>query len=158
VPDIVSLRNIGAYLTVRSTALQATAVAGGTGNNTTSTGFTIDREGFGSGSLPDSALFAIMFQATLASGATLSQAFDVQHAPDAATWTDYSTTAETVVGTGPSGGGAVHGQTVLAVNLRGAARYIRLNSKPVHSATGTDTSISFAVAVLGGFDRLAAPI
>lgn len=155
--NIVVQRNVAALITQRAASAPGSAVAAGSGDATTVTGISINREGLGNGSLPDSALFAVNFGATLASGKTLSLALTVQDSADNSSWSDYQTQASAVVATGPSGGGVVNGQANLGVNLTSARQWIRLNWQPDLSATGTDTSVGIGVAVLAGFDRLAAP-
>jgi hypothetical protein len=153
--DIVLQRNIGALGDIKRLTDHSTATAGGTGAATTVTGNTVDREGFGTGSLPMSALVSVAYEATLQSGATLSLAIDVQNAPDGATWADYQTVAATVVATGPSGGGTVKGEYNTQVLLSSAQRYIRFNYQPTFSSTGTDTFYADGVGFFAGFDRLA---
>ena len=155
--DITQQRDIGALVDLKRLTDHATSTAGGSGDGTTVTGNTIDREGFGNGSLPLSALMGVIFETTLQSGATLSVGYDVQSSPDNSTWADYQTATYAVAATGPSGGGAVKGQFNVRVNLTSAARYVRFNYAPKCSSTGTDTSYSDGVGVFGGFDRLAAP-
>lgn len=155
--DIVVQRNIGAEGTLKRLSDHSTAIAGSTGDTTSVTGITIDRAGFGNGSLPLSAVMGVVFETTLASGATLSLGYAVQEGADGTNWSDYQTGTYAVVATGPSGGGAVKGQFDVAVNLSSARRYVRINYQPKHSATGTDTSYADAVGFFAGFDRLAAP-
>lgn len=154
---IVQIHNIGAYVAERVASAPLAFTAAGAGDNATFTGIAIDRESFAGGSLPDSALFAILFGATLASGATLTVAVGVQDSADNSAWSDYATQAAQTAATGPSGGGAVNGQVPFPVNLGSARRYVRANYKPDLSAAGTDTCVAIAAAALGGFDRLAAP-
>lgn len=149
--------NIGAVVDIVYASAAAAATAAGTGDNTTTTGTTIDRQGLTNGSMPRSALFSTLFDATLASGATLSIGYAVQDSPDGSNWSDYQTAAKVVVGTGPSGGGAVKGQFNIQVDLNSARRYVRYNSLQDLSAGGTDTSVTRSAAVLGGFDRLPSP-
>lgn len=155
--DIVTQHNIGAKADLVYASAAATATAGGTGDATTTTGVTIDRAGLSNGSLPKSALFGAIYDATLASGATLSIGYAVQDSADGSTWADYQTAAGVVVGTGPSGGGAVKGSLNVQCDLQSARRYVRFNSKPDLSASGTDTAVTRSVAVMGGFDRLPSP-
>lgn len=157
---IVQTRNIGALGDLLRLSDQAALTAAGAGDATTVTGQTIDRFSIGSnsnGSPPLSALVAVLFSATLASGKTLSVTFDVQDSPDGTNFSDYATTAAIVVATGPSGGGTVRGQSELQVSLTSARRYVRLLFVPDLSATGTDTAVAIGAAFVGGFDRLAAP-
>ena len=154
--DTVLIRNIGQYITTRRASPAGTG-AQTAGATASITGVTIDREGFAGGSLPDSAQFAVLFDATLQSGKTLSIAFDVQHSTNNSSWTDFATNATAVVATGPSGGGAVQGATSFNVNLVPAYRYVRLVTVPTLSATGTDTVTMVASVALAGYDRLASP-
>lgn len=154
--DLVLTHNVAAYITTRRASPAGTG-AQTAGANATVTGVTIDRGGFAGGSLPRSMEAAVLFDTTLASGKTLSVAFDVQHSTNNSTWTDFATTAAVVVATGPSGGGAAQGATSYPVDLGAAYRYIRVNWVPSMSNTGTDTVTGLAVAVLAGYDRLASP-
>lgn len=155
--DIVQTKNIGALVDVERAADHATSTAGGTGDATTVTGTTIDRQGFSSGALPQSALFGVLYEATLQSGKTLSIGYAVQEGPDGTNWSDYQTATYAVVSTGASGGSTNKGQFNVPVDLTGARRYVRFNYSPKCSATATDTTYSDAVGVFGGFPRLAAP-
>ncbi len=155
--DQVVSKNIGAIVTDRIASQSLSWTAAGAGDNTTKTGLTIDRAAFvNNGSLPESAIFSLLADATLASGATLSVAWTVQHSTDNSNWTTYgaNTTASTAFLTGPSGGGRVTGQNNFAVNLSSAFRYVRANFVPDLSAAGTDTAVAIAAATLAGFDRL----
>lgn len=154
--DITLQRNVGALGDLKRLTAHGTSTAGGSGDGTTITGLTIDREGFGNGSLPLSALMSVIFEATLQSGATLSIGYDVQNSPDGSTWTDYQTATYAVAATGPSGGGAVAGEFNVQVNLTSAMRYVRLNYAPKCSSTATDTTYSDGVGFFAGFDRLPA--
>jgi hypothetical protein len=154
--DIVQTKNIGALIDVVRAGAAAAATAGGSGNTTTTTGATIDRMGYG-GSMPRSALASIIYDATLASGKTLSLGYSVQNAPDGSTWTDYATATYAVVATGASGGSVAAGEFNIQVDLNNAQRYVRFNTNPSLSATGTDTAVTRAVLAIAGFDRLAAP-
>jgi hypothetical protein len=155
--DITTQRNIASLGDLKRLADHATSTAAGTGDATSVTGLTIDRQGFGNGSMPASALVGVHYETTLASGATLSIGYAVQDSADNSTWADYQTATYALAATGPSGGGAVKGSFNVAVNLGSARRYVRLNYNPDLSATGTDTSYSDAVGFFAGFDRLAAP-
>jgi hypothetical protein len=155
--DIVLQKNVAALGSLRRLSDQAALTAGGSGDATTVTGITIDRQAFGNGSMPDSAELAVLFAATLASGATLSVTFDVQDSADNSSFTDYATTAAIVAATGPSGGGTVKGQVTQGFNLKGARRYVRLTYLPDLSASGTDTATVIATGFFAGFDRLPAP-
>ena len=138
--DIVDVRNVASKITNRLGSTPLAWTAAGTGDNTVHNGLSIDREGLGVGSLPNSALFSVLFGSTLASGATLVCSIDVQTCSDNSSWTDYASVASTTVGTGPAGGGAANGQVDFGVNLTSAQqRYIRAGtSVPDLSAGGTD--------------------
>lgn len=159
--DQVISKNIGAVVTDRIASQSLSWTAAGTGDNTTKTGLAIDREAIsgGVGSPPDSAVFSLLADATLASGATLSVAWTIQDSADNSNWATYgsNTTASTAFLTGPSGGGRVTGQSSFNVNLSSARRYVRANFVPDLSAAGTDTAVAIAVATLAGYDRLASP-
>ena|SRR5579872_2903707 len=154
--DIVLTRNVAALGDIKRLTDHGTSTAGGTGDATSITGLTIDREGFAGGSLPDSLLASVIFEATLASGATLSVGYAVQDSADNSSFADYQTATYAVVATGPSGGGAVKGQFNVPVNLTSARRYTRFNYNPKCSSTGTDTTYSDGVGFFAGFDRLPA--
>ncbi|HZP88648.1 MAG TPA: hypothetical protein VFB54_17700 [Burkholderiales bacterium] len=154
---IVVQRNIGALGDLLRLTDQASATAAGAGDATSVTGQTIDRANIAGGVLPLSALMAVLFSATLASGKTLSVAYAVQDSADGTNFSDYQTGAATVAATGPSGGGTVRGQYEIPVNLTSARRYVRLNFQPDLSATGTDTAVAIGAGFFAGFDRLAAP-
>lgn len=156
--DLVTQHNIGALITERIASTVLSITAGGAGDNATFTGISFDREAFAQGSLPDSALFAALYDATLASGKTLSAGLGVQDSADNSAWSDFSTVASTVVATGPSGGGRVSGAVPFAVDLGPARRYVRVNVLPDMSATGTDTGFVVSAAAFGGFDRLGAGV
>ena len=152
--DLVLQRNVAALGSLLRLSAASAAVAAGSGDSATTTGATIDRLGFGSGSRPDSAEFAVPFEATLASGKTLSFGYAVQDSADGTNYSDYTTATYAVVATGPSGGGAVSGQFQVGSNLRAARRYVRFNYATDLNATGTDTAVARAVGFFAGFDRL----
>jgi hypothetical protein len=169
--DIVLQKNVGALIDVKSLANPLAWTGGGASDSVLWTGVSIDREGLSTGSLPRSADIDVIYSAQLGSGHTLSLYLDLQTSPDNVNWTDYATEAAAVVATGPSGGGHVTGvyrmvtQTTAdnpvpgpGIGLNNASRYLRLNMTPHLSATSTDTAIISAVAVLAGFDQLAAPV
>lgn len=156
--DIVTQKNIGALIDLERASDHATSTAGGSGDTTTVTGLTIDRMGFSTGALPQSALFGVLYEATLQSGKTLSLGYAVQEGADGTNWSDYQTATYVVVSTGGSGGSTNKGQFNIPVDLTGARRYVRFNYNPKCSATGTDTTYSDAVGVFGGYPRVAAPV
>lgn len=154
--DIVTQRNIGAYGDLKRLSDHGTSTAGGTGDGTTVTGLSIDREGFGNSGPALSAELGVIFEATLASGATLSVGYAVQDSADNSTFADYQTATYVVASTGASGGSANKGEFNVQVNLTSARRYIRFNYTPKCSATGTDTTYSDGVGFFAGMDRLPA--
>jgi hypothetical protein len=154
--DIVQQRNIGALGDLKILTDRATSTAGGAGDGTTVTGLSVDRQGFGNGSMPNSALVGVLFEATLQSGLTLSVGYAVQDSADNSTFADYQTATYTTAATGASGGSTVKGEFNVQLNLTSARRYIRFNYAPKCSATGTDTTYSEAVGFFAGTDRLAA--
>lgn len=156
--NIVEKHNIGALVDLVRTTDHSTATAGGTGAGTQVTGNTIDRASvtFG-GCMANSGLFGVLYETTLGAADTLSLAWKLETAPDGATWTTYASGTAAVVATGPTGGGTVKGEYNNQVDLTGAYRYIRFDYTPAFSAANTDTFYGDGAAVLGGFDRLAAP-
>ena len=155
--DIVTQKNIAALGDLKRLADHSTAVAAGAGNATTVTGLTIDRQGFSTGALPRSAQFGVLYEATLASGNTLSFGYAVQHSANNSDWTDYQTAGSTVVSTATGGAAAPKASFNVAVDLANAKRYVRFNYAPNLSAAGTDTCYADAVGFFGGFDKLPAP-
>jgi hypothetical protein len=152
--DIVTQRNIGAMVSAKRLTDHGTSTAGGTGDGTTITGISIDRQGFGNGSMPASADVSVDFEATLASGATLSVGYAMQDSADNSAWADYQTATYTTASTGASGGSTTKGTFNVPVSLTSARRYVRFNYAPKCSSTGTDTTYSDATGVFAGFDRL----
>ncbi|MFY9293999.1 MAG: hypothetical protein WAP03_25390 [Methylorubrum rhodinum] len=153
--DSVTQHNIAALLSVRIAAALVAIVAGAGGDNGAVTGLSLDRVAL---KLPRSAALTIAFSATLAANATLAlKGVKVQHRDEGGGWSDFATFADPgVVATGPVGGGTVHGQVTVPVDLDGARQHIRLVFTPDLSAANTDTVTIGAVAALGGFDRLPA--
>jgi hypothetical protein len=156
--DIVLQKNVGALVTVKNGSTSTSITAAGTGDATVKNGITIDRIGISgnAGSMPMSAVAAVLVDATLASGNTAKVAITVQEGPDGSNWSDYVTTASTTVLTGASGGAAQSGAISLNVDLSSCRRYVRLNHVPDLSAAGTDTALTRGVLVLAGQDRLPA--
>lgn len=152
--DIVLQRDVGSLGVLKRLGATASAVAAGTGDSTTTTGTTIDRFAFASSGLPRALAAGVLYDATLASGKTLSIGYAVQHSDDGSTWADYQTATYAVVATGASGGSTVAGELEIGVFLGSAKRYVRLNSAVDLSATGTDTAVTRAVGFFAGFDRL----
>lgn len=156
--DIVVQRNVGALVTVKNGSTSTSATAAGTGDNTVKNGISIDRLAItgNAGSMPMSAVAAVLSDATLASGATLKVAITVQEGPDGSNWSDYASVATTTVLTGGSGGTSGSAAISLNVDLSSARRYVRLNHIPDLSAAGTDTALTRATWVFAGMDRLPA--
>jgi hypothetical protein len=156
--DIVLQKNVGALVTVKNGSTSTSATAAGTGDNTSKAGISIDRVNItgNAGSMPMSAVAAVLCDATLASGNTLKVAFTIQEGPDGSNWSDYATTSATTVLTGASGGAAQSGAISLNVDLSGARRYVRLNHVPDLSASGTDTALTRGTWTFAGMDRLPA--
>lgn len=149
------IRNIGALIAVARAAANTAVTAGGGGDNSAVTGAIIDRASYG---MPQSAVLAIPYTATLGAGETLSIAYTIQEGQtanlsDAAT---LKTAASAVVVTGPSGGGTVTGVFEVDVDLGPAGQYVRANFTPDLSRANTDTAALSAVLVLGGMDRVPA--
>lgn len=156
--DRIYVTDVASLITARAASAFVSATAGGAGNNVSVVGLTIDRFSFGS--LPMCGEIEIPFETVLAQGDTLSlSALSVEDSADGSSWAVYQTlTAPGVVATGPAGGGTVHGQVSVGVNLSSARRYVRVDHTPSLSAANTDTAKTLAVFVLGGFDELPAPV
>lgn len=147
------IRSIGDQIKVLRAAANTAATAGGSGDNAEVTGVTLDRAAIG---YPQSAVVAVPYTATLASGATLSLSYVVQSG-EASNLADAATLqsgASAVIATGPAGGGTVSGTFSVNVPLAGAGRYVRVKLTPDLSAADTDTAALSAVMVFGGMDRL----
>lgn len=151
--DINLTRNLAGLVTVRAGSTSNALTAAGTGDNTTKTGISIDRQAL---NLPLTAVAAVMADATLTSGANLKVTFTVSHSDDNSSFTDYQTTGAQTTLTAVGGASTKSGQIRLAVNLSTAKRYVRLDHVPDLSAAGTDTALTRAVWVFGGEDRNAA--
>lgn len=149
------IRSIGDLITVRRAAANTAVTAGGAGDNTEVVGVTLDRAILGH---PQSCVVAIPYTATLAAGATLTLAWDIDegNASNLADAEVLVAQAATVVATGPAGGGTVTGTFEANVPIMGAGRYLRLNFTPNLSAANTDTAALSAVIIFGGADRLPA--
>lgn len=125
----------------------ATLTAGGTGDATEINGAYVDRLGFASVKV------VVAYTATLAGGATLTIAANLQDATDdaGAAVADYGDAyAATVVATGPSGGGTVTGVVELDFPLYAAKRFIRAQATPDLSAANIDTARVAITYVLAG--------
>jgi hypothetical protein len=153
--DIVTQRHIGALGALLRLSAASSVVATGAVAATT-TGATIDRMGFNSGSMPNTIAGGIVYDATLASGKTLAFAYAYQDSDDGVNFSDYSTGTTAALATGASAttSTVAAGQVELGISLTSARRYIRLNHAALLSATTTDTAVSRAVGFAAGFDRL----
>lgn len=154
--DMVVQKNIGSIVTVLNGSTSNSLTAAGSGDNTAKTGIAIDRQGRGLG-MPFSAIASVLFDATLASGSTMTIAITVSDSADNSTFASYATESAATVATGPSGGGVVSGSHSLNVDLSSAKRYVRVDHVPDLTRGGTDTAVTRAVATIAGWDRLAAP-
>lgn len=154
--NIVLQRDVGAIGAILALSAASAATAGGAGDATTVTGRTIDRFALGAGSMPQDFNPAVVYEATLASGATIRIGYAIQDSADGSTWADYQTaTYSAALATGPNGGGAVFGTfDIGSVSLTSARRYIRVNYNPDLSAGSIDTAVARAVGFFAGFDRL----
>ena len=154
-------RNIGYSILTKLAGANSTAVAAGSGDATEINGDSIQRSTLGSMYL--SAQLAVQWRTTLASGATMTVAANIQDSADNVSWVDFNAAASgfggsseltaAVVATGPSGGGEVVGETYLDVDLSGARDYVRAQYTPNLSAGSTDTAILSAAIVFGGAEN-----
>lgn len=142
------VNNIGAA--VKSIACGGSmATAAGTGDNTAVTGATIDRLGY------ESAKVTVGYLTTLTADKTLSLAIAYQESSDGSNWdTAVDLQTATVAKTGAVT--AAVGEVSHSLDLRAKKRYIRFNYTPDLSHSGTDTAVTFAVAVLGGAEKMPA--
>lgn len=154
--NVALQHNVAALGALKRLSAAASATAAGAGDSSTTTGATIDRMGFGSGSMPMNLDFAVLWEATLATGKTLSVGYAVQDSPDGANWSDYATGTYAAVATGSTAASALAGETEVSVDLSSARRYVRGNFALDLSATGTDTAVARAAGFFAGFDRLPA--
>jgi hypothetical protein len=148
--SITGMRAVGDEISVRRAAANTSLTAGGAGDNTLVTGVIIDRHALG---LPESAVLALLWAATLAASQTLSLGWTLQHG-DAANLSDAATLASATPAVVATGAGSPTGQLEANVSLRGARRYLRLNFTPDLSAANTDTATVAAAIVFGGAARL----
>lgn len=141
------VKDIGAYLKAKFAGV-ARATAGGTGDNTEVDGASIDLTAIG---YPKSAKLLIAWSATLAEGATLNIAYNMQQY-NGSTWGDVGTVVTTnVVGTGGSGGSTETGVVEVDIDLTTFSyNTIRAQFTPNLSAANTDVATLGAVLVFGG--------
>lgn len=154
--DMVLQKDVGALGALKRLSAAASATAASTGDSTTTTGATIDRMGFGAGSMPNVLAAAVAWEAVLATGKTLSIGYAAQDSADGTNWSDYQTATYAAVATGSTAASALAGEFEVSVNLSSARRYVRFNFAEDLSATQTDTSAARAVGFFAGFDRLPA--
>lgn len=152
--DIVLQRDVGSLGALKRLSAAAAATAASTGDSTTTTGVTIDRMAFSGGSMPNTLAAAVIWDATLATGKTLSIGYAVQDSADGSNWADYQTATYAVVATGATAASVLAGEFEVGVNLTSARRYVRFNSAQDLSATQTDTSVTRAAGFFAGYDRL----
>ncbi len=149
--DITQKHNVASYGALKKLAAANAVTAGGSGDATQVTGITIDRmSAFQNGSMPGSAVFAVVGETTLASSQTLTIAYTIEHSSDNSTWSTYQSATAATVATAT---GDVNFE--IAVDLNSAHRYVRLKYTPDLSASGTDTAALRAVGWFAGFDRYA---
>jgi len=123
------------------------AVAAGAGDATEVDGFWIDRRGY------QSCKAGVVGSAVLTEAATITVAFNLQDADDAAgaNAADYGDAhAAAIAATGGTGGTTEPIAVADSFNLSSARRYIRIQHTPNLSAGATDTSTVAGVIVLGG--------
>lgn len=154
--DIVLQRDVVSLGALKRLSAAASATAAGAGDSTTTTGATIDRMGFGNGSMPNTMALSVLWDATLATGKALSVGYAVQDSPDGANWSDYQTGTYAAVATGATAASVAAGEFEVGVNLGSARRFVRANFALDLSATQTDTAVARAAGFFAGFDRLPA--
>lgn len=145
-------RNIGDLIKALRAGANIAATAGGSGDAAEAAGVIIDRAAIG---MPQSAVLAIPYTATLAEGETLSIGYTVQEGAasdlsDAATLKTGSVTAAT----GGSGGSTETGCVEIDLKTIAAGRYVRANLTPDLSAASTDTAALASLLIFGGMDRV----
>jgi hypothetical protein len=157
--DLVQIRDVGDTLTAVLASAFDAIVAGGAGNGVAVTGAKVDRLDPNTGSLANSAKFVLAWSATLAATKSLNlTAVKIEQSIDGTTWDAAAFQTFTDPGTvaTSAAGGTVTGTTSFAVELDPAKRFVRIDFTPTLTNTVTDTATIVALAVLGGFDRLAA--
>jgi len=135
--------------TAAGVAVVLTAAA--TEDNVKVTGQSIDRMGY------QSCVLSLGCIATLAASETIAFAVEYQDSDDNSTWnTAVALQASTVLLTDSGSGSNLHGSLEIALSLKARARYIRFNVTPNMSASGTDTAVWYANAILAGPQKLPA--
>lgn len=122
----------------------ATAVAGGTGDDTAITGASVLADKYNSGKL------VITYTTTLADTKTLDLDVLFYHSDDNSTWTTVTVETAKVVATGTTGGSTHTGVYEYDFNREKIGRYIKCTVTPNLNATGTDTARVATLFVLGG--------
>lgn len=148
--------NGGAYSRTEFVAINRTATAGGSGDNTEVNGAWIDRVDSNDHGIALSAKLVIAYTATLAVGETLSFAGNFQDASDSSGTgaADYEDAwSSTVAATGASGGSTETGTFEIDIDLSGADQFVRAQITPNLSRGGTDTCEWAASLVLYGDHR-----
>jgi hypothetical protein len=149
--------NIGGYVTTHdacsseSSGAPSVITAAGGLDNVKVTGQTIDRVS-SDGGMAQSAVISTAYLAALTAAKTLSLAHEYQDSDDGSSWnTAVAIEAAAVKATGA---GNKRGVDEHNLDLRGLARYVRINVTADLSNTATDTATFHTEAVLGGYDRL----
>lgn len=140
---------------MRTLSAVSSAVAGGTGDATQVTGIVLDRLGFGTTGMANTAVISLVYTTVLSAAKTLSLAYTIQTSEDESIWTTLAGAASAVVATGA---GTVSGQLNIPVDLAPGGRYVRVLYTPDLSDTSTDTSETVAVGFFAGFDVLPAAL
>lgn len=146
-----SLKDPSSQVTVKAVTSQS-GTAGGTGDNTEKTSAAIDRMvAGGAGYL--SAVLAVGYLTTVASGQTLKVTAKISDSDDGTTFGTDTTLANAVtVETGAVT--AKDGCYELGIDLSAYKRYVRLKMTLDLSASATDTFLYSATLVLTGADHL----
>ena len=155
--NISTIRDIQSLGVLKRLSAAAAATAAGAGDAATTTGVTIDRAGFATGSMPMSADIAVVWDATVATGKTLSIGYAIQDSADGSTFADYQVATYSVVATGVTAASVLAGEFKIPVSLTSARRYIRVNSNIDLNNSATDTAVSRSVGFFAGFDKIPSP-
>ncbi len=139
--------DIGSIVEGKFALIPNVVTAGAAGDGTEQDGAWIDRDD------RNSVTVVVPYSATLAQGATLILAANIQDATasDGTGASDFGDAyAAAVVATGDTGGSTETGEIELNIDLGPANRYIRVQVTPTLSAADTDTVALAGVAVLSG--------
>ena len=148
----------GGARSVTAYADHISVTAGGAGDNAEASGPYVDRQGSDYGPA-QSAKLVITYAATLAAGATMTIAANIQDATasDGTGVDDFGTAyAAATIATGETGGSTETGTVEFDFDLSGANRYLRSQITPNLSAANTDTAHISATWVFFGAEK--API